>query len=205
MMNYGLIERSVDGLRYKLGIQLADLGFKVTRRMDVRREAFPYISQLAQKVDEVVDLSVFDQMQVMVIEMIQCRHALTVASSVGQRLQAHCTASGKIFLAFLPQDQLNEFLSKPLDALTKNTITNPDDLLKQFKTIRERGVSYDMEESEIGLNAIASPIFNQIGKVVAAVSVLGPVRRITKNRIPEISSDLKETAELISKRLGWNK
>ncbi len=205
MLNYGLIERSVDGQRYKLGVQLVNLGFRVTRRMDVRRVAYPFISQLAQKLDEVVDLSLFDQMQVLVIEMIQCSHALTVASSVGQRLQAHCTASGKIFLAYLPDDQLTEFLSKPLDELTKNTITDPDDLLKHLKTIRERGYAFDIEESEMGLNAIASPILDQMGKVVAVVSVLGPVRRISKIRIPEISSALKVTTELISNRLGWNK
>jgi IclR family KDG regulon transcriptional repressor len=205
MLNYGLIERSIDGQRYKLGVQLANLGFRVTRRLDVRREAYPFISQLAQKVDEVVDLSLFDQNQVLVIEMIQCRHALTLVPSIGQRLQAHCTASGKIFLAFLPQEQLTQILSKPLDAFTKNTITNPDDLLKQLGTIRERGLAFDNEEGELGLKAVASPILDQTGKVIAVISVLGPVRRITKIRIPEISSALKETTELISRRFGWNK
>jgi DNA-binding IclR family transcriptional regulator len=205
MLNYGLIERSIDGQRYKLGVQLVNLGFRVTRRLDVRREAYPFITQLAQKVDEVVDLSIFDQMQVLVIEMVQCRHALTLASSVGQRLPAHCTASGKVLLAFLPEEQLIQYLSKPMVTFTNNTITNPDDLHKQLGIIRERGLAFDNEESELGLKAVGSPILDQMGKAVAVVSVLGPVRRITKNRIPEISSALKETTELISRRFGWSK
>ena len=88
MINYGFIERSADGLKYRLGVQLVDLGFKVTRRMDLRREAMPHITKLAQQVNEAVDLSIWDQSQVLYIEMIQSQHALTIAASIGQRLPA---------------------------------------------------------------------------------------------------------------------
>jgi IclR family transcriptional regulator, KDG regulon repressor len=205
LLNNGLIERSADGLRYKLGIRLVDLGFNVTRRMDVRREALPYISQLAKQLDEAVDLSLLDQMQVLYIEMIQSHHALTIAATVGRRLPAYCTASGKVFLAHMPLEQVKEYLSKPLIPTTKNTITDPEAILQQLKTIQEQGYSIDEEEMELGVRAIAAPIYNQKGRVMAAVSIPGPISRLEKRRIPEMAVELMQTTSAISRRFGFMK
>jgi IclR family transcriptional regulator, KDG regulon repressor len=205
LLNYGLIDRSVDGQKYKLGIQLVDLGFKVTRRMDMHKEALPFLSQLAQQLDEAVDLSLLDQMQVLYIEMIQSHHALTIAASVGRRLPVYCTASGKVFLAHISPDELKTLLEKPLTKFTNNTITDPHDLEMELKTIREKGFASDDEEYELGIRALAAPIYDQLGKVVSAVSIPGPKSRITWDRLPEISTALIATTQLISRRLGYKK
>lgn len=204
LLNYGFIERSSDGLKYRLGMQLVDLGFKVTRRMDLRREALPFISNLAQKIDEAVDLSVFDQMQVLYVEMIQSHHALTIAATVGQRLPAYCTASGKLFLSMFPADQLEEYLKRPLQSFTRNTITDPDMIKKNLEEVRNNGFALDDEEFEVGVRAIAAPIFNQNKNIVAAVGIPGPASRLTHERLLEITPPLLQTTTEISNRLGWS-
>jgi IclR family KDG regulon transcriptional repressor len=205
MLNYGFIERSTDGLKYRLGVQLIDLGFKVTRRMDLRREAMPYISKLALQLNEAVDLSIWDQSQVLYVEMIQSQHALTISATVGQRLPGFCTASGKLFLAHLSTDELSEYLKTPMHSFTKNTVTNPGELIKNLQMVRENGFATDNEEYEFGVRAVAAPVYNQQNRIAGVVGIPGPSNRLTPERIKEITPLLIQTTNEISLRLGWSK
>jgi IclR family KDG regulon transcriptional repressor len=202
LLNSGYIERTSTGEKYRLGLMLSDLGFKVIRRMDLRQEAFPLIQQLVQQLDEICDLSVFDHGRVFYVDVIQSRHALTIAATPGQRLPAHCTASGKVFLAYLPSEKLATFLNTALTRYTSKTITEPDHLRLQLETFRQQGYAIDDEEYEIGIWGISAPVFNYRGNILAAVSVLSPTSRITPERIDEITHALKETTQAISRRMG---
>jgi hypothetical protein len=94
---------------------------------------------LVEEWDETCDLSLFDQGKIFYIEVIRGNRALTISAAVGQRLSAHATASGKLFLAYLPVNELEAILSKPLDAHTEKTITSPDKLRVQLEKIRNQG------------------------------------------------------------------
>ena len=203
LLNFGYLERADDDQRYRLGLRLAGLGFKVIRRMDLRREAIPYMNQLVEQWDEVCDLSIFDEGRVFYVEVLRGSHALTISAAIGQRLPAHCTASGKLFLAHLPPEELDAMLSKPLYAYTGNTIISPDALHQQFNTIRSQGFSIDDEELEAGIRAIAAPIRNHTGDMIAAISIPGPTSRMTDDRIPQITATLSDTAQAVSHRMGW--
>jgi len=203
LLNYGYLERGADGQKYRLGIRLTELGFMVIRRMDLRREALPYMKQLVQDWDETCDLSIFDSKDVFYVEVLRGNHALTIAAAVGQRLPAHCTASGKLFLAFLPPAELDIILSRPLVSYTEKTITSPEELRKQLKIIRDQGYATDYEEFEAGVCAISAPIYNRQGKVIAAIGGPSPVSRMTPERIREIAAALKEAAQAISRQMGW--
>lgn len=203
LLNYGYLERADDDQRYRLGLKLAGLGFKVVRRMDLRREASPLMTRLVEQWDETCDLSIFDEERVFYVDVIRGSHALTIAASVGQRLPAHCTASGKLFLAHLSSDELEAFLSKPLHAYTEKTITSPDELCSQIETIRRQGYSVDDEELEEGIRAVAAPIWNHKDEIIAAMSIPGPINRITWDRIPDIVDSLVEAANTVSHRMGW--
>jgi IclR family KDG regulon transcriptional repressor len=202
LVNYGYLERAADGQKYRLGLELANLGFKVIRRMDLRREALPYMKQLVEEWDETCDLSVFDQGGVFYIEVLRSNHALTITAAVGQRLPAHCTASGKLFLAYLPPAELDAILSQPLTSYTEKTIASPDDLRKQMEIIRGRGYAVDSEEFEVGICAVAAPICNRNGTVIAAIGGPSPISRMTPERISEIALAYKEAARAISHRMG---
>ncbi len=202
LVNYGYLERADDGQKYRMGLELANLGFKVIRRMDLRREALPYMKQLVEEWDETCDLSIFDHGKVFYIEVIRSTHALTITASVGQRLPAHCTASGKIFLAYLPPAELDAILSEPLEAYTEQTISSPNELRVEFKNIRRQGFAIDNEEYEVGVCAVAAPIFNRAGMVIAALGCPNPTSRSTPERIERIAESFKQSAQAISHRMG---
>jgi len=203
LVNYGYLERASDGVKYRLGLELTNLGFKVIRRMDLRREALPFMTQLVQKWDETCDLSIFDEGEVFYIEVLRGNRALTIAAAIGQRLPAYCTASGKLFLAHLRSTELDAILHKSIASYTSRTITSPDELRKQLVVIRQLGYATDDGEMEEGVYAVAAPIYNRQGTMVAAVSVPSPTSRMTPERISDIVQALKEAAKGISLRMGW--
>lgn len=204
LVNYGYLERIEDGQKYRLGLELPNLGYKVIRRMDLRREAQPFMKQFVEEWVETCDLSILDQGQVFYIEIMRGNRALAISAAVGQRLDAHGTASGKVFLAYLPAEQVDPILSKPLQAYTEHTVTSPDELRKQFEKTRQKGYAEDYEEYEAGVCAVAAPIFNRGGTVVAALGAPSPMSRMTPERIADMAAAIKEAANGISRRLGYN-
>ena len=204
LVNYGYLERAADEQKYRLGLELPNLGYKVIRRMDMRREAHPFMKQLVEEWDETCDLSIFDQGKIFYIEVLRGNRALNISAAVGQRMPAHATASGKLFLAYLPSAELDALLSQPLDSYTKNTLTSPDELRKQLGKIRQQGFAVDYEEYEPGVCAIAAPIFNRGGKVIAAIGGPSPMSRMTPERISKIADAFKDAAKAISQRMGYN-
>ncbi|HOG45843.1 MAG TPA: IclR family transcriptional regulator [Anaerolineae bacterium] len=203
LLNHGYLERSTDGERYRLGLQVADLGMRVLRRLDLRREARPYMRQLVDQLQETCDLGVFDQGEVFCVEVIHSGRTLTIASQVGQRLPAHCTASGKMFLAFLPAEELDALLARPLRRYTESTICDPAQLRAQLQEIRRLGYGFDDQEHESGVRAISAPIRDRQGKIVATLAMPGPISRIEAAHFPDLGEALMAAANAIARRMGW--
>lgn len=204
LFNFGYLERASDGQKYRLGIQLATLGSRVVDRMDIRGEALPYMEELVGQWNEACDLGIFDRGSVFYIEVLHDNHALKISAAVGQTLPAHCTASGKMFLAHLPSVELEKILKQPLVSYTENTLSSPIELRKQLEEIRQQGYAIDNEEYEEGICSIAAPIRNQRGRVVAVLSMPTPTNRMTPNRLHKIAESLMAAAQKISYRLGWH-
>lgn len=203
LLSYGFLERADDGQRYRLGIALANLGFMVLRRTDVRREAMPVLTELAAHLDETCDLSVYHRGGAYYLEVVQGSRALTIAAAVGRSLPLHATASGKVLLAHLPEAELAGLLEAPLAALTDRTITRAAELRKQLEAVRAQGFALDNEELELGVRAVAAPVRDRGGEVVAALSVACPTSRLTLERVPSVAAEARQAADAISRRLGW--
>jgi IclR family transcriptional regulator, KDG regulon repressor len=203
LMSFGYIERAEDGQRYRLGLRLADLGYKVIRRMDLRRESQPFMADLTRRLGETSDLSVYDRGQVLYIEVVQGNHALTIAAAVGRSLPMHATASGKVLLAHMPEQERDGILSRTLTRHTPHTVADPEALRRQLEGIRTQGYAVDDEELEAGIRALSAPIRNREGAVIAAMSIAGPAGRLTLGRVPGIAQELAATANAVSRRLGW--
>jgi IclR family transcriptional regulator, KDG regulon repressor len=203
LLNCGYLERAPDGDKYRLGLKLASTGLCVVNRLDFRREALPYMRQLVQEFKENCDLGVFEQGEVFGVEVVPGNHALMIAARPGFRLPLHCTASGRVFLAFLPDSERDSLLSQPLKAYTAKTITSTSELRRQLAEVQKKGYGLDDEELEVGVRAIAVPIRNRDGAVVAAMSIPGPASRMTKERVSEIAAALLEASAAISARMGW--
>ena len=198
LLNGGFLERAPDGERFRLGIRVVELGLGALRGLDLRRAAFPYMQQLVERFDETCDLGVFDRGMVLYVEVVHSRHSLTIAARVGRRLPAYCTASGRVFLAFLPPEVVEPILNGPFEVCTAKTVTSPAKLREELEATRQRGYAIDDEEFEAGIRAVSAPIRDIDGNVIAALSVPGPINRMPPERMEEIIGALLETANAVS-------
>jgi DNA-binding IclR family transcriptional regulator len=198
LLNCGFLERTADGEKLCLGLRVVELGLGALRDLDFRRAAFPYMQQLVERFQETCDLGIFDRGRVLYVEVVHSEHSLTIAARVGRHLPAHCTSGGKVFLAFLPPEVVEPVLNAPLAAYTENTITSPARLQEELEVVRQRGYALDDEEFEVGIRAVAVPIRDIEGNVIAHISMPGPTNRLTPERIPEIAEALMETANAVS-------
>jgi len=199
----GFLEQNVDTGKYRLGLALFELGALVRRRMDVANEARPQLRELLEKTGETVQLGIIDQSSVLYVYEMESRRAIRMTAAVGARAPLHCTAVGKVLLAFQTPEDVKELADRGLTQLTDKTVTKRDALLAMLKEVRARDCAIDDEESEIGLRAIAAPVRNQRGAVIAALGVAAPVQRMTKKVMQNCVPIVVATASAVSQRLGY--
>lgn len=189
---------------YRPGLKVLQLGFTALNSLEVRQIARPHLEKLAQALDETVSLAVLDGFRTVYIDRIRNQSIVGVMLGIGSSLPAHCTALGKVLLADLAAGELDTMLTThDLRAYTPKTITTPEVLRVALATIRQQGYALDDEELSAGLQAVAAPLYDQTGRVVAAVNVTGTTLNISPARLrDEILPALKAAVHEISLALG---
>jgi IclR family transcriptional regulator, KDG regulon repressor len=204
LVQYGYMEQDEETSRYKLGYKFLELSSKLLESIDLRKEAKPYLQELEKETNEVIHLVVYDQGEVIYIEKLEGTETLRMHSKVGKRAPMHCTAVGKAILAHLPSNVVLDILKrKGMPRHTDKTITDQDEFLKELAQVKQKGYALDLEENEYGIRCIAVPIFDHLGKVIAAVSVSGPTIRMTDERIEQLQARMLQIGKQISARLGY--
>ncbi|MGD2041979.1 MAG: IclR family transcriptional regulator, partial [Anaerolineae bacterium] len=209
----GLLTRNPETRRYQLGTELIGLGAQVTSHLDVREVARPLLRQLAMQCQESVNLVVLvssipldpdaGSEVVNLEQFIPPARQVKNIGRVGRRMCAHSTAAGKVLLAYLPPEQQAHNLPSTLMRFTARTITQPDELQEELGRVRQRGYAVSQEELEEGLNALAAPIRDHTGAVIAAASVAGPAYRVTPEIFHELAQQLMHVTAQISEQLGY--
>jgi len=197
------LEQNAETGKYRLGLALFELGALVRRRMGVANEARPKLRELLEKTGETVQLGIVDHLSVLYVYEMESRRAIRMAAAVGGRAPLHCTAVGKVLLASQPQDYVRQVLDAGLIAYTPKTVTRRDAILAMLAEVKARDYATDDEESEVGVRAIASPVRNHTGSVIAAVGVAAPVQRMSKKEMQVWVPSVIETAAAVSVRLGY--
>ena len=159
--------------------------------------------QLAAELDEAVNVAILDSGEATNILQEYGTASITGRNWIGQRTPLHATASGKVLLAWMDAVALKEFLASKLHRYTPQTVTKPAMLEAELARVREQGWASTTEEFEIGLNAVAAPILDATGEVVAAVGMSGPSYRLTVESFPSAAAHLLAGAKDISARLGY--
>lgn len=198
----GLVEQDLETGKFRLGVGLICLAGLVVTHKDVRIAAGPYLRQLARTSRETINLAIMDNGQVVNIEQVASPHIVKDIGWVGRRSQLHCTSTGKVLLAHLPKEEIERHLAKELPSFTARTIVDPTLLREELGRIREQGYAVEQEELEEGLNAIAAPIYDHGGTVIAAVSVSGPSYRVSPPRFSALAEAVKQAAKQTSSELG---
>jgi DNA-binding IclR family transcriptional regulator len=199
----GLVERNPRTGRYRLGLRIFELGGLVMQQMNLWDEALPFLEGLVHDSGETGHLAVLDGGEAIYIERVEARRALRVPSAIGRGYPAHATNLGKVLLADLPRERVEEIVAeRGLAAYTPHTITDLEGLEAELERIRVLGYAIDNEEYDEGLRCIGAPVRDHSGHVVAALGIGGPVTRITPDRVDELAELVMTAARGLSRRLG---
>jgi DNA-binding IclR family transcriptional regulator len=197
-----LVEQVGDRGKYRLGLGILRLAAATTGRLDVTRESQSVCERLAAEFGETVNVAILDETSAMNVMQEYGPAAVGTRNWIGQRTPLHATSSGKVLLAFADETLRKAVLTGPLERHTERTVTDPNELRRQLDEAVRRGWAGTNEELEVGLTAVAAPIRNGAGRVIAAVSVSGPSYRLQVESFPDVAARLIAGADEISTRLG---
>ena len=189
--------------RYRLGMGLVRLAGAASRGLDLVQESRPVCRALAQEVGETVNLAILSGRDALYLDQVAGPAALSPHNWAGQRIPLHATSDGKVLLAYLPEADLAECLAPPLARFTGRTITDLARFPPLLAEVRKQGYATAVEELEAGLTAVAAPVHNAEGVVIASISASGPSFRIPADRIPVLAGSVRRAAAEVSRRLGW--
>jgi IclR family transcriptional regulator, KDG regulon repressor len=178
----GFVQKSAAS-RYRLTLKAWELGAKAARRIGLRDVARPFMQKLAAATDETVHLSVLQGDGIVIIDKIDCPHPVRVDTFIGQRAPAHCSATGKAILAFLPPAALDAILPKHLARHTGTTIADRAAFERELDEVRRAGWAKNREEWREGVCAAAVPIFDASRAVAGSLSVTVPTPRFTQSTV----------------------
>ena len=197
-----LVEQVEDRGKYRLGVGILRLAGATTARLDLVQESRPVCRRLASATGETVNLAVLSGGAALYIDQVAGATTLSSYNRVGQHVPIHATSNGKTLVSELHEPELSRALGE-LTAYTPSTVTDRAALDRDLARVRERGYAVAADELDVGLTAIAAPVRDAHGEVVASVSVSGPTFRFTESRIGQILPDLRAAAEDISAALGY--
>ncbi|GAB3581324.1 IclR family transcriptional regulator [Amycolatopsis endophytica] len=181
LVRWGGLER--DGGAYRLSMKLFELGQRVPRRRELREAALPYLQDLYEATHENIHLAVPDGRHTLFLEKVTGHRSTPIVSRVGGRMPVHCTATGKVFLALGPPEYFQRVTAAGLARRTPRTIVAPGLLRRDLDRAVERGYGVNHEEAEVGVAAVAAPVYDRRRRLIAAVSITGSAAKLDVDRL----------------------
>jgi len=190
--------------KYRLSYKLMAIASRITRSQDFVTVARPVLERLASEFRETVHLCVLDGTDVVHIDNVPAPRSLSFSVSIGSRDPAHSNALGKVLLAYLSDEEIDELYGcqEELTAYTDNTIRTLSALKDEIRNVRLTGIAYDNEEHEIGLCCMGVAIEDGSGNAIAAISIAAPCARIRGETFRKAKSRLFEASREISSHLA---
>lgn len=203
LLSHGFVARN-DAKRFRLGPAALALGERAQAMMDIRSVALPVLRELAKDSGETAILTVLNgaRDRSVCLERVESMQPLRLSVEPGRQLPLHAGASQKILLAYMPQREVEEILSEPLEALYTATITDPEALRSDLESTRRRGWARSSEETNAGAWGLAVAIVDQPGNIVAGVGIAGPRTRLTERTEIEHVHTLQRAADEIARIVG---
>jgi len=205
MMLYGYVNQDPETQKYSLSMKFCHIGYLVSSQISIRSVIRPFLVELADRCQESACLAIDQDMMVVYVDVVDGPDKmLKTLQRIGKRAPLHSTGVGKVLLLNYSNNEIDHLIEeKGLTPLTPNTITTKEDLIAELQKVRIKGYAIDDEECEIGARCMAAPIRDYTGKVVAGISVSGPVSRMNIEKIERIQNVIKEIAAKASEKLGY--
>lgn len=198
----GFVRQTESG-RFTLGFRLMRLGVTASERLDIRRLADPILRELAAVANEYVLLAVLYRNEVTIVDSVAPQRTTFIVPRIDFANTFHCTALGKVFLAFGADELRQTIISSKLDRYTPFTLVEEAKLAEEIQRIRGKGYTVSCNETIEGVTCIGAPIFNAHGKLEAAVSISSASARLSCDRYHEMADILLSKAAAISKQIGY--
>ncbi len=199
LAKYAYAEKDPISRRYSLGPQVVSLSRSLLARLPLREVAKPYLRELMEKTGECSHAGILSQGKVLYIDQVESPASLRVNAEVGSLAPLHCTALGKVLLAFgrisLP-DKMERF--------TDRTLVTPESLRRNLEVVKERGYAVDDEEFDQGVRCVAAPIFDFRDKVVGSIGISGPITRMPSQKIPVYAELVLKISRSLSEKMRFS-
>ncbi|MFF4442888.1 IclR family transcriptional regulator [Streptomyces sp. NPDC001621] len=201
--NRGLVAQAKDRGKYYLGAGVLRLAGAAAVRLDISQEGVPVCREVADELGETVNIAVLDDDAAVNIMQARGTASVTAQNWLGRRTPLHATSSGKVLLAHMSPTLREGLLARSLPRFTERTVTGATMLRAELEAVVEQGYGLTVEELELGLAAVAAPVRAHDGKVIAAISVSGPVYRLNADRLPEVAKRTVAAGAELSRRMGY--
>ncbi len=189
---------------YRLGLKLLEIGSTYLQEFSLLDEARPVMRELIRTCDETVNLAILDKTDILFMAKEEGTKSMRLVSYVGKRLPAHATALGKVLLSPLSDPEIDELYDGiPLQKLTPKTISDLTSLKKELQEVCLRGYAIDNQETSLGLQCLAAPIYSHEQKIEAALSISVPTVRMNKGKLGELTELVRSGARRISQNIGY--
>lgn len=201
----GYVRQNPVDKSYMLSAKFLWLGTVVASQMDILNQSKNEIETLWKRTQGTVVVRVREKSELITVAIRESPQALRVSHRVGTRVNFNWGAIGKAIFAYLPDDEMEEFLkANPLVKFTSRTITSTQSFLDQLGQVRRSGFAYSDQEALQGVRAVGAPIFDVSGKPFAGISIGLPVFLFPKSRVAELGKLVRRSADRISKNLGYD-
>ena len=202
-VKYGLIKEDNGTARYSLGLNALRLGLLAQQQFNITEIARPFMRELSHLTKETVLLTAVNGTKGIVLERVESEEPIRYSLfQPGASLPLHCGASSKILMAYLSEEDWGRIITREgLKRYTPNTITNVDQLKAHLKEIRKKGYAFSDQEVDRDVRAVAAPVLNGSGELMAGLSVTGPAYRIQKKKVSSLVRLVAEYCKKIEANL----
>ncbi|WP_277976978.1 glyoxylate bypass operon transcriptional repressor IclR [Pantoea endophytica] len=201
MQQQGFVHQVGDLGLWTIGSHAFVVGSSFLQSRNLLAIVHPLLRKLMEDAGETVNLAVLDlsDYQAVIIDQVQCTQLMRMSAPIGGKLPMHASGAGKAFLAHLSDEQVTALLhQKGLHHYTPKTLMSPHSLKENLALIRKMGFSHDDEEHALGLRCVAAPIYDEHGEPFAAISISGPIARMTDDRITELGALVIRAAKQVT-------
>jgi DNA-binding IclR family transcriptional regulator len=193
------------GRLYFPGPRLVQVGLNSLRYMEIRTLSIPFLGELAMKTGLTAHLAIPSGMESMILEVHDSPHPVRVASRPGTTVPLYCSSTGKVFLAYLHEHDLEDYFKETsLQKFTDNTIISLDQMRQEVEQVKSNGFSVDNCEFHEDVWCLAAPVRDGTDQITAAIGVTGPSSQSHRQGISELSKQVKQTAQQLSASLGYH-
>ena len=202
LLNAGYVLRDENSKRYRLGYKVVSLSRNLLAENKISRLVRRTIEEISAKTGETVHYSVLDGNETVLVQKVKGSQLIAVDFHIGDRAMMHCTAIGKVMLAYQNQRFIESIIDAGLPKFASKTFTHPDELKKELRKIRSAGYAFDDHELSDDMRCIAVPVFEGSGSVRSGISISGPDSRFSMTKLHELKIPMMESAQKLSEQMG---